>query len=423
MDLKLQINKLIQHNNAKQSLLLLIVSLLNIILGVFINLFLSRLLGPEQFGNYSFVINLFLFAQVFFIFGFFQSGSRLIAVSHSKNESREFYGAELLILIFLYLIMTICLLLYTFFSSNIEEKHLLKSLFIAIPFGWVYLLMNYFEVLLQADNRITLLAESRLYPRILLCIILILLYQLIDYIDLNILIIIYFSSYVLTYAVVLLKIKPIFKNFRFVLDKIWQANKQFGLNIYLGSLAAVGASQLTGIVISYFGESNISVGYFAIATQLCIPLSLIPNVIATAFFQKFANSVQIDKRLIISMGILSFVSLIVVFIIAEPAILIIYGSSYVQAVSIVKYLAIGMLLYGIADFFNRFLLSHGDGKGLRNSSVVIGLTLMITNFIFIKMMGAEGAAIARIFSGIVYLSLMIFYYRVSVNKSKKTDSI
>jgi O-antigen/teichoic acid export membrane protein len=96
----------------------------------------------------------------------------------------------------------------------------------------------------------------------------------------------------------------------------------------------------------------------------------------------------------------------------------IYGEDYLECVNLLYYLSIGSLLYGISDFYNRFLLSKGKGKELRNSSFIVGIILIISNLILINILGAKGAAFATIISGISYFCLILYYYN-KVCKSYK----
>ena len=66
---------------------------------------------------------------------------------------------------------------------------------------------------------------------------------------------------------------------------------------------------------------------------------------------------------------------------------------------------------GFADFFNRFLGSHGQGKALRNSAIIVGLFIMVFNIILIPMLGEKGAAFSLVFSALIYILAMLWFYR------------
>ena len=402
----------LQDKKLRQTLLLLSTSVMVMVLVLAVNFFITRILGKSTFGNYSLVINLFNFFQIIFNFGFYYSISRDIAISEEVLRQRELYGVGLFVTFLLYILMSVCLFIYfgEFDKSNGEE--VLKAVFLCIPFSWVFLLNNFNELLLQGGNRITLLSFSRFMPRFIFLLFLVLIYYYAhEYKSINIILSCFIFSSILSYIFIIYKLKPKFTNLKKRIVDVKDANRKFGFNIYLGSLFAVGASSLSGILISYFGINNIEVGYYSIALQLSAPLSLIPNVLATTSFKKFANSQTIDKKLLMVMYSISLFTLFIIYIIAKPVILTIYGADYIESVYLLYYLSIGSLLYGISDFYNRFLLSKGKGKELRNSSFFVGGILIISNFILINLLGAKGAAIATIISGLSYLGIIIYYFK------------
>ena len=73
--------------------------------------------------------------------------------------------------------------------------------------------------------------------------------------------------------------------------------------------------------------------------------------------------------------------------------------------------SLGVVFTGMADFFNRFLGAHGQGKALRNSAFIVGLGIMVLNITLIPSFGETGAAYVKVCSGLLYLILMLIYYR------------
>lgn len=401
----------LKNKQLKQSVLLLVSSFVVMGLMIGINYFLTKLFDKESFGSYSLIINIFSFSQVIFNFGFFYSISRLIAQSESDQDQKEYYAVGLIYIAVLFLIMSLAMLLFTLLSVYWNKSGDFYSLLlVSIPFGWVYLLNSYNELVLQGNNRIDLLSISRIFPKLGFFIILAIIFFNKWNISLKSTIIFSFIASGFSYAYILIKLKPLFVNVKNKLKKVGVANKQFGFNIYIGSLFSLGASNLTGVLIGYFGVDNVEVGYFSIATQLCAPLSLIPNVIATSYFKKFVNANQIDKRLLLIMYVISIISLLAILSLARPFVIIIYGVEFTGALILVYLTAIGTMLYGIADFYNRFLLSKGMGKELMKASFIVGGILLLSNIILIYIWGGKGASASLIISGASYLLIINYYY-------------
>lgn len=87
-----------------------------------------------------------------------------------------------------------------------------------------------------------------------------------------------------------------------------------------------------------------------------------------------------------------------------------YGKEYAPVIKINFIVSIGVILYGMGDFFNRFLGANGQGKALRNSSFFVGGGLLTASILLIPKWGEYGAACAKLIAGLIYLSIIIYYY-------------
>lgn len=406
------VRKFLGDKKVRQSMMLLTTSVAIMPLTLAINYFLTKLLGKEGFGDFSLVTNVFVFLQVVFNFGFFYSAGRLLAISKDERQQREYYGVGIMVVFVLFLIQSIIMYIFISTFNIFSNQNVQNIILFCIPFSCVFLFVNFNEQLLQGGNKIVLLSLSRLLPKALFLIFLIFtFFSFPEEKDVKTIFKLFLILSFLSYSIIVFLVRPIFNNFKFRLVEIRNATAAYGFNIYIGSLIAVGASTLSGILISFFGVSNTEVGFYSIALQFSAPLSLVPNVLATVAFKQFANSDFLDKKLVIAMYSISIFSLLAIFLIAKPMILLIYGTEYVKASQLIFILSIGSILYGISDFYNRFLLSKGEGKLLRDISFFVGGTLLISNIILIRSYGATGAAFSTVISGLMYVILIIFNFR------------
>lgn len=413
-----------QYNNnerIRQVVLLFSINIIGIPLGIITSIIITRFLGANGYGDYVFINNVFRLAILIGTFGFFHAGNRAIVLTDDKQSAREYYGAELVVLSGLFVIICIGLLLYASYDNNVQEKGLRLYLIYLSPFVWVYLLVRYFEVLFQADNRIKLLSKTRLFPKIGFAISVSAIYFLItDFHYSNLLLVFFFFliTQIIVFVYVLYQVNPSIQNLQYRIKEIWNFNKAYGFNVYIGSLFAVSFAQLTGILISYFAIDNTGVGYYSLALTFSAPLAIVPNIIATTHFKDFSKRKKIPNKLIYTTTILSIGALLLVWIIVPPFVNYFYGEEFSKVIPLVFIVSIGMVLYGMANFVNRFLGSHGQGKALRNSSFIVGSSLMIFNIGLIPIMGETGAAYTKGITGFVYLMTIIWFYRRYVNKIK-----
>jgi O-antigen/teichoic acid export membrane protein len=411
---KLNYKSILLNPRFKQVLTLSAVNIIGIPLSIISSVIITNYLGPAAYGDIKFLFNVFTLSVVIFTFGFFHAGNRALVLNQDKKNAREYYGAELVISLILFILMSLALFFYAYFDNNIYEKGLKNILIFMIPFSWVFLLETYFEVLFQADNRIKLLADSRLYPKLLFFISVLLIHQFLSDFNGNRLRII-FLSFLITEMIVFLyiiyKVRPSFENLNQKLKDIIKHYKTYGFDVYLAIISAVGFAQLTGILISYFSENNIGVGYFALASTIATPLKFIPNVIATTHYKDFSTSKKIPRKLVLITLLISALSFIAITILVKPFINYFYGPEFLPVIFLTYLVSIGVILSGLADFLNRFLGAHGSGKALRNSAFLVATTTMLFNLVLIPRYGETGAAYTLFFSGLTYLLCMYWFYR------------
>lgn len=395
------------------------VNVLLIPLSIVSSIIITRFLGTVRFGDFKFLTYVINFSLVLFNFGFFQAGNRTLVLNTNREKTREYYGSMLVILASLFLVITIFLLGYALIDKNVNEKGLRLMLISIVPFSWIFLLNNCFEVLFQGDNRIDLLVRGKIYPKIVFFLSVLLLYLFFfNYTGnrLKIIWICFLGTYIIGYLPVIFKVHPSFANLRIRINEIWHFNKVYGFNVYFGALFSTGFSALTGLLVSYFGVNNSGVGFYALALTIAEPLSFIPNVIATTHYKDFSTKTSVPRRLIIITIVVSLVALILTWILVGPFIKFFYGPEFRPVIALTYIVSIGVIMNGFADFFNRFLGSHGQGKSLRNSAIIVGFCIMVFNLTLIPRFGEKGAAYTLIFSGLIYILNILWYYRKLVTR-------
>lgn len=399
-----------------QTSMLMTSTVLSMLFLVAINYFLTKLLTPVEYGNYSFIINIFVFSQTIFNFGFFYSICRLVSLSEDGLKIRKFYFAGILLWLFLSATMVVSLGVYSVFLDNLRENSLLGTFLLVLPLGSVYLFTSFNELVLQGSNQISLLSISRLFPRILFLLILLFLFHSSIQVGILSILVSYFLSYILVYIYIVYRLKPIRKGCSTIMREIWIVNRDYGFPIYIGSVLSVGASNFVGVLLGMLSTNNVSVGFYNIALQISIPLSMIPNIISTVLFKHFVSTEAISKKVLYALLSLCLFLYVCIIVFSKPFIAIVFGEDYMESVTLLQYISLGFLLYGIADFFNKFLLSKGEGKELRNVSLWVGITILFMSYPLIKLWGEIGASYVKLLSGIVYILFIIRLYSRSIKE-------
>jgi O-antigen/teichoic acid export membrane protein len=228
--------------------------------------------------------------------------------------------------------------------------------------------------------------------------------------------ILFLASHIIGFVYIIYKVNPSFKNVKTRIGEIWFFNKTYGFNVYSGTLFNVALSSLSGLLISYFGINNAGVGYYALAITITEPLSFIPNVIATTHYKDFSTEKSIPKKLTLITLAVTLSAMALCWILVGPFVKYFYGPEFRAVIPLTFIVSFGVIMAGFADFFNRFLGSHGQGKALRNSAIIVGIFAMIFNVTLIPLLGETGAAYTTIFSALIYILTMLWFYRKLVSK-------
>jgi O-antigen/teichoic acid export membrane protein len=139
---------------------------------------------------------------------------------------------------------------------------------------------------------------------------------------------------------------------------------------------------------------------------------------ATTQYRKFAETERIPSKSIKITLILSILAMLSLWAIDPLIINLFYSNEFNEVITLNFIVSFGVLLYGIADFFNKFIGAKGQGKLLRNSSFIVGFSVLVANFILVPLYGATGASWAKVTAGIVYLTTMLVCYRKTLSANR-----
>lgn len=390
-------------------------TVLQTLFGLAISIIVTRSLTPANYGNYSYLVNLTSFVLVILSTGHFVSMSMVLARRNDDEARRNLLGTGLIITFVVSLIFVGIIYVFSFFQDLLFQDKIggtirsLAFLLILFPF------QTFLENVLMGLNNIHALSILRVLPKILYILMLGLLtkYSKITYFSAYTVLLL--SSY-LVYILIIYSLKPKFSNILEDFVYLESENKKYGYQVYLGSLAAVASSYLCALSISYF-TNNTDLGFFNLALVVSTPLILLPGVVATTFFEKFASIQMIPERLIFMTAAMSLVSYGVFVLLIDKVIIFFYTTNYLRAVSLAYILGLGMIIHGMGDVFNRFLCAKGKGREVRNGAFVSGGVNVAAFLILVPLFSSLGASIARLMLGVSYFTAMYLYYRASISKT------
>ena len=371
---------------------------ITIITGVFSNIFLTRYLGVELKGEYTYITTVIGLLMVLLNLGIYQT----------YMYQRRTNGVVVLqkyVNIFIY--QFILYLFIAIISCSFVGNYQLKLAFIALPLEilnyqimMVYLVENYNE------RQKTLIASQILY--------LLLTIALYFFLPRNIVI-----------AIVALLIKDflcVFYSFKGLY--LW--NGEHGLDFNFlnetlkgGFLMMLAALMLTlnykvdVLMLDEFTNDK-QIGLYAIGVGLAEYTWIIPDAFKEVLFGKSARgNARRDVNKSIYINLIILIPLVVVIIVFSKIIInLLYGFEFIEAKDVTRILALGVPVMVLFKIIGIVYLSEGKYLFYTISLSVCAATNIALNYYLIPKYGINGAAVASVFSynlcGFIFLFKYIY---------------
>lgn len=393
---------------AKQTGILYGSQIMAMAVGLIIAPILTRTLGPEKYGILTFILAVVAFISLFFEFGFFSAGARLLALSKDKKNDQELIGAIILITTGISLSFFFVIFILSFFIDSIFHTSaggILRSISILaaiLPFQYML------QEICQGANAIKKMAIANVVPKFWY---LVGLLVVISFFKLNVIIVLTLNlaGIIITVGLIIRSLKPGFSNLKRNLGIILKERKEYGIHIYIGKAIGTSAYNTDKIFISYF-VNTVSVGFYNLAMLLTSPMALFSQALSTSLFKEFASKDKIPRK-VISFNLLWLLACVVgLSLLGKFIVIILFSDKYSPVVPLILPLALAGFFQGMYQPYNMFLGAHRKGEWLRNMAIVFACTNLILNFVLIQVWGAMGAAIATLASCILWYILCIRYY-------------
>ncbi|MBR4779433.1 MAG: oligosaccharide flippase family protein [Bacteroidaceae bacterium] len=375
----------------------------------------TDVLDTVAYGNVRYVMNIIQLLSWVVLFGWFMSGSRLLALSNDPKRSARIRG-----MLICYLGVAAALLAVGTAVAGLLHGAELRMLFLcALPVCFYPLLTNYMNTTAQGDNHIFRLALARVLPVMCFIPVALLVYRRVD-VDSRTVLWLHWGVCSAVLVAIVVSTCPSFRNLKPLFADIRKENRDYGIHLYYGSLAMVATNYLSGVTLGIFGDDNANVGFFTLALSLAQPISYLPGIVGTTFFKRFVHEPCIPRRvmwLTLAITLLSCLG----FVLLIGPVVSLYDASYHVVARYAAWLAVGFSLHGVGDMINRYLGSHGQGRSIRNSSFACGAVKIVGSFLLVWLWSVEGAVLTTVLSSAVYTLTLYLNYRRFVN-SKSVNS-
>jgi O-antigen/teichoic acid export membrane protein len=377
---------------------------------IFVNSYMAKYIGPESFGKLAFTTSIFIFVQTLSWFGAqnilfkrfsenTQSGINL-AIS---TQSMRFY---------IYLITSICVLVYLWFSSDT----------LTFIFGLGNCIASYFII----NDIFTIYNNSQLISIInaLTNIIGLILALILRFI----LVLVEADAYTMIFPIILLAMVPLIlkKNYFYKKNLIMKNIKDekrynkyifiTGGSLVLSTLSIALYTQISNIFLAKFTSFS-DLAIYNIAITIGGAWGFINISLITSYFSKIyetSDNYKEQKYLrqihLITIAISLFI-LIIVYFLGPWVIQKLYGNSFFEASKLLPFIVIATMLSALGTISYRYMIKFNAYKYLSIKMFTIGLLAIPLSYILIKKYGVIGAAWCFIITELISLTIANYFFR------------
>ncbi|MBN1214463.1 MAG: polysaccharide biosynthesis C-terminal domain-containing protein [Candidatus Lokiarchaeota archaeon] len=398
-----------------------------IVFALLTSVFLSRNLGPEQYGVLRFILLIVTTSYLIGNFGILESVTQSLAKKYLEK------GPAIIISIFwsilLFLIIIIVFIIYSLLSKSVP---LYNSILIPVFLFILISILNQasFSVLLGLDkinhyNILTLIKNVLYFTFIILIII---------NNQLTIENIIFCQIIVSLIIVICITyiIKPEIK--RQNIQDLWHLDiKKLiknGILIYISNLSSFLNYRFDMFMLKIFTSFK-DIGLYSIAVQMIEKLWIIPESIRNIIYLEIAGKRRNEEFVLIIFRINLLIMLIIctfIIIFAHPLIIFLFSTSYEGSVIPLIILMPGIFFFSFSKILAAYFLGIDEIKVNLKSSIISSVLNIFLNLLLIPKFGIMGAATATTlsYSSGAYYHLYKFKSIANVNTVdliliKKTD--
>lgn len=400
-----------------QYLMVLFANAITILLAFVINVVITHTMKTESYGFYRAFVNSTTMLTTLTGFGFSLTLSKDFAVCKESKEKKQLTAGALLINLAISLGAFLVLLAISPFTSFLGFE-IPYYLLLAAAFVWTLLFNQFYLFRFQGENNMVSYSLLTAIPQVLLFFSYVLCYLMGWLVSAFAAIAFYLVGHLLIIAVFVVLDLPSFRNIRSTIKDLLRRNREYGFQLYLGSIFSVASAQILNLLVATLAGLG-EYALFTMGMSIATPIAQIPAVMGTISFKKNVDLKRIpSKQMIVTfaMTAIAFVAYALFLKFLFPLLL---GEQYRNCTS---YGIVMMFYYsfiGLGDFFNRFIMAKGQGKMIRNSSFVVGGVLIISASVLIPFFKIKGVIFAEILSGIAYFFMMITRYFKTIKLTTK----
>ncbi len=384
-------------------------------IGFFVNMWLAGAMGVVEYGRYSFSLALLSFCAIFFEFGYFTSGAKILAESSGEQRERDLNGILVIIFSGIAIGFTLVILGVSLTVDAVFQDKIGAILGAVWFISFSFMISSFLDLILKGYNNIGLLVAYHLICKSIF-VLFILGFTWWRRINPVSVLTAFSISGIMAFIYCLVKIKPAFHNIKGDFKTIQQLTKSFGWNVYSGKIFAVAAYNLDKILLSYFAGAA-DVGIYMLAFSFANPISIFATSLAGSKFKAFSKRPISGRLLRIHRWTIGLM-IVGIMICAYLIVRFYLGPDYHKIIQVLPAIIGAVAFQSAYQPYNAWLTCNGFGKELKIIAFKFTFAGILANIALIYSFGIYGAAVS---------SLMVMIYAFIMHRQAyrrlRTDNI
>lgn len=377
---------------------------------IFVNSYMAKYIGPENFGKLAFTTSIFVFVQTLSWFGAqnilfkrfsenIHSGIRLAITTQSMRCC-------------IYILTSFCALLYLWFSSDP----------LTFVFGIGNCIASYFIIndIYSIHNNSQLISVVNALTNIIGLFLALALRFILVFLEAE--------PYTMIFPIVILAMVPyilrkiyFYKNYK--TNRTIKSKKRYnkymlitGGSLVLSSLSIVLYTQVSNIFLAKF-TSFTNLGIYNVALTLGSAWGFINIALITSYFSKIYaennNSIELQylKQIHWLVIIITLFVMIGIFLIGSWIVNILYGVEFIYSIKLLPFIVFATMLSALGTISYRYIMKFNGYKYLSVKMLIVSLLSIPISYFFIQKYGVLGAAYCFILVEFFSLTIANYFFK------------
>jgi O-antigen/teichoic acid export membrane protein len=402
---------MIRSKQSRQYVVLLAANLLTVAVNFGTVLLLTRIMSQADFGYYRYALTFLAVVGVTAQFGIPYSTSVLLTRTHVDRSARQLITVATFAMLAVALAAVVALGLGLTALTGLGVK-VNPALAIALPLVYVAILQLAYIEMLKGANKIAAISFQTIVPPAGLLVVAVVLWAThAEQVPFAVMLATYAATYTVVHLVTWWRYRePWRRALHETGPQLRQTVKSTGRHVYVGSLVAVMSGNLLNLILGHvIGMRDYAL--YGVALSMAVPMQMVPSIMGTVLFKQNASVGRLSARSTAATFAITGLGLAAYLLALRFAFPVVFPPEYARASGITMYLAAVYAVFGLGDFFNRFIGAHGFGTYIKRGAVIAGASNVTVSLSLMVPLGITGVIAGSATSATLYFAAMVFYYR------------